>query len=396
MKKKFDIAIIGGSFAGMSAGLSLSQISPDLDIAIIEKVDIKSQDRQRDGRGYAISNKSLDYFKKIGIYDEVIKGSGLIKDIKITDYKSPFFLDFLAGEVGQENFGALIESYVVHNCLRNRLVKQKNITLLCPNSYQDISFDSDDQGRFVDVKIDNGDFVRADLLLACDGRFSDIRKKFDLKTKIKKYNQTAIVFNINHKRCHESIAWEKFLPGGPLAILPLQDQNQSSIVWIAPDEEAEVIIDQKDKDFLFFLARKMENCLGECTLISEKFTYPLTMVEADKFYHENMLLVGDSACGVHPIAGQGFNLSLQSIMILEGLVAQSFLSGTALGCDSLIKSYNKRAKFNAKKMVIATDVLNSLFETKSVTVGIARDVGLGLVNKAVSLKKFFIKNAGGL
>ncbi len=393
MTKKFDITIIGGSFAGISAGLALSQISADLKIAIIEKVNIKICDRKPDGRGYAISSKSLDFFKEVGILDEVTKEAGTIRDIKITDYKSPFFLDFLAKDIEKKGFGALIESYTVHNCLRDRLLKQENVEIFCPNSYEEINFD--EENKLAKVKLDNGDEIVCNLLLACDGRFSKIREKFNIETKIKDYQQTAIVFNIEHKRRHENIAWEKFLPGGPLAILPLKNQNQSSIVWIAPDEIAKAILKLDEKEFAEKLQQKMENCLGDVRVISKNYSYPLKMVEAGKFYHENMLLVGDAACGVHPIAGQGFNLALESIVILRDLVKQSFLSGLSINSNLLIESYNKRAKFNCKKMVVATDLLNSLFETKLKTVGIARDIGLGMVNKINVLKKFFIKNAGG-
>lgn len=395
MIKKFDIAIIGGSFSGMSAALALSEISQDLKIALIEKVDIKNEDRKRDGRGYAISNQSLKFFKEVDIYDSAIKNAGNIRDIKITDYKSPFFLDFIAKDIERKNFGALIESYVVHNALRDRVLKQKNVTIFCPNSYQEIEFSEGEQGDICEVILDNKTKIESDLLLACDGRFSEIRKKFDIDTKIKKFGQTAIVFNIEHQKSHDDVAWEKFLPGGPLAILPLRNKNQSSIVWIAQDQIAQAILQLDEDDFIDKLQQKMELCLGKVKVISENYSYPLVMVDAKKYNYQNMLLVGDSACGIHPIAGQGFNLTLQSVVILRDLIKESFFAGLAINSRSLLESYNKRVKFNTKKMVIATDVLNSLFETKSKTVSLARDFGLAAVNKVNFLKKFFIKNAGG-
>ena len=139
----------------------------------------------------------------------------------------------------------------------------------------------------------------------------------------------------------------------------------------------------------------MENIFGKTKVISQKFSYPLILVEAEKFYFEKMLLIGDAACGVHPIAGQGFNLAICGIKILRDLIKNNLLCGFDLGGEILINDYNKKTKVAAKKMLIATDLLNSLFETKSLSISVARDVGLGLVNKISALKKFFIKSAGG-
>ena len=180
-----------------------------------------------------------------------------------------------------------------------------------------------------------------------------------------------------------------------MAILPLKNSNQSSIVWIAPDQLAQAILSLDEENFIQQLTKKMDNCLGKIRLVSDKFSYPLTLVEAEKFYHEKMLLIGDAACGVHPIAGQGFNLAISGINILCELIKNNLLCGFDISSQSLIDAYNKKAKFEAKKMLVATDILNSLFETKSLSTTLARGFGLGLVNKFPKLKNFFIKSAGG-
>jgi len=391
----FDFTIIGGSFAGMTSALALTQVSPNLKIAIIEKQDILGADRKRDGRAYAISSTSLKFFKEIKIFDELQDNAGIISDIKITDYKSPLFLDFLKRETGGD-LGQIIENYQIHNALRDQILQRKNISVFAPNSACDVTLNlskSDldetcfDKLGMTRVTLDNGEKIYSKLLLACDGRFSKLREMFQIHTTVKKYGQTAIVFNVEHELSHQNIAQEKFLPGGPLAILPLKNSNHSSIVWIAPDQVAQAILALDEKNFAQQLMKKMEDCLGATKVISEKFSYPLIAIEAEKFFHEKMLLIGDAACGVHPIAGQGFNLAIAGINILCELVKNSD--------QNLISSYNKKAKSEAKKMLVATDILNSLFETKSLSIALARDFGLGLVNKLPRLKKFFIKSAGG-
>jgi 2-octaprenyl-6-methoxyphenol hydroxylase len=428
----FDITIIGGSFAGMTAALVLGKAVPSLKIAVVEKLDIVSGDRKRDGRAYAISSKSLQVFKEIGIYDELLENAGKIADIKITDYKSPFILDFIGREVDENSgqLGQIIENYHIHNALRDALVKQENITVFSPNFYEEIEFDrprhedgvtkvaravtnegcvTNEDGVVNDsssgvtpslrrglgdvlVKLDNGEILQSKLLLACDGRFSPLRKKYNIHTLEKNYDQLAIVFNISHEKPHNNTAWEKFLTGGPLAILPFKNLHQSSIVWIAPNKKAKAILQLDEENFTQQLMKKMENALGEVKVISDKFSYPLIAIEAQNFYHEKMLLIGDAACGIHPIAGQGFNLAIAGIEILKELILENLED---ISSKNLINSYNKKAKRNAQKMLMATDVLNSLFETKSLSVAIARDIGLGLVNKLPKLKSFFIKSAGG-
>ena len=247
----------------------------------------------------------------------------------------------------------------------------------------------------VSIKLNNKETLNSKLLLACDGRFSTLRELYQIPTTKKNYHQTAIVFNISHQKPHENIAHEKFLPGGPLAILPMKDQHQSSIVWIAPDQQAQAILALDEENFLQQLTKKMENILGKVEIISKKFSYPLILIEAKDFYHEKLLLIGDAAAGVHPIAGQGFNLAISGIKILRDLVKNNLFCGLDIASKNLIREYNKKAKFGAKKMLIATDLLNSLFETKSLSISMARDLGLGLVNKFSHLKKFFIKSAGG-
>ena len=393
MSANFDITIIGGSFAGMTAALALADIASDLKIAIIEKQDILNQDRKHDGRAYAISSSSIELFKEIGIFHEVEKYSGIISDIKITDHKSPFILDFIGLEVDEANgnFGRIIESYYIHNALRNQILKRENIELFCPNSYEEIKF----LDGISAVKLDDQKTITSKLILACDGRFSKLRELFKIHTTEKNYQQIAIVFNISHEKSHENIAHEKFLPGGPLAILPLKDSHQSSIVWIAPNHIAQAILDLDEANFAQQLEKRMENIFGKTKVISQKFSYPLILVEAEKFYFEKMLLIGDAACGVHPIAGQGFNLAICGIKILRDLIKNNLLCGFDLGGEILINDYNKKTKVVAKKMLVATDLLNSLFETKSLSISVTRDVGLGLVNKISALKKFFIKSAGG-
>lgn len=390
----FDIAIIGSSFAGMTSALALAKISPEIKIAIIDKQEIFKHSRQSDGRAFAISKSSLNLFQEIDIYQDLISVAGKITDIKITDYKSPIVLDFLSSELddSDKEMGLIIENHFIFEALKKQILLQKNITIFCPNSYQEIKFFA----NFSHILLDDNRLINAKLILACDGKFSKLRELYQIKTQIKNYHQTAVLFKISHQVPHQNTAYERFISNGPLAILPLREPNQSSIVWINNDDFSEILLKLDEENFLQQLQKKSENCLGKIKIISEKFSYPLNLTLVEKFYHQNILLIGDSACSIHPIAGQGYNLAVNGIKILQKLLAENFLNGLSINDSNLIEQYHQRARKDAKKMAIATDLLNNIFESQSLAIRYGRNIGLGVINLLPPLKKFFIAKAGGL
>jgi 2-octaprenyl-6-methoxyphenol hydroxylase len=393
MNNKFDVIIIGGGFSGLTAALCLSQISPHIKIALLEKSDITTQDKQRDGRAFAISKSSLKIFEKIDILKEIEPFSGSIKDIRIIDGNSPFYLDFIASENENngDKFGLVIENFHIHNALRNKALKQNNLEIICPNFYEDVNFEN----CRANILLDNKRIINARLILACDGRNSALREKFHIRTFRKSYNQTALVFNISHSKSHKNIALEKFLPDGPFAVLPMKGDFESSVVWTLRSDKAETIFDMDGENFLQQLKKCSDDYLGDIAVTTTPFKYNLDLVVADQFYHQRMALVGDAAHGIHPIAGQGFNVGVDDIKILANLVGEYFNNGLDIGDEVMLQKYNRLRKIGAYKMIGATDVLNGLFSNKSKVLKTIRNSGLAIVDKIPSLKRFFIKNAGG-
>ncbi len=413
---QFDIIVIGGGFAGLTAALNLSHSNPHFKIALLEKYDIIKQDKKRDGRAFAISQSSLKIFEKIGILENIKPFAGIIEDIKIVDGNSPFYLHFSnqnANENANDNanqnkskkipLGLVIENFYIHNALRDKALKQNNLEIICPNFYQEIEFE---ENQAV-VVLDNKRVISAKLIIATDGKFSALRDKFHIKTFQKSYQQTALVFNIFHSLDHKNIALEKFLPDGPFAVLPLKNEFESSIVWTIKNSSAgislgssgankvETILQMDEENFLHQLKKCVGQYLGEIKVTSTPFKYNLDLVVADKFYHQRMALVGDAAHGIHPIAGQGFNLGIEDVKTLTDLVKEYFECGLDIGSEPLLQKYNQIRKLGAYKMVAATDGLNSLFSNSSAILKTIRNSGLALVEKIPPLKKFFIKNAGG-
>ena len=389
---EFDIIIIGCSFVGMTSALALNKNHNHLKIAVVEKQNIFTSPKTTDGRAYALSKSSLDLLQEINILPNILKDSGIIKQINITDGKCPYVLHFNTQQA-TNYLGIITENHLLFEALKNTFQAklQENITLFCPNYYQDISFS---QQKAV-VLLNNNQQITAPLLLACDGRFSPLREKFNIYTYRKNYQQTAIVFKINHTLSHQNIAFEKFFNGGPLAILPLANNHQSSIVLILPQEQAQLLLSLDNANFTQQLQKQIHNELGDIEIISEKFSYPLSAVQAENFVYQQMLLLGDAACGVHPIAGQGFNLAISNLKLLLKLLQTQIAAGLPINQNQFLQNFALQAKKQSVAMLFATDVLDSLFKNNSQLLGIARKIGLLAINNSKTIKNFFIAKAGG-
>jgi 2-octaprenyl-6-methoxyphenol hydroxylase len=389
---EFDIIIIGCSFVGMTSALALNKNHGHLKIAVVEKQNIFNSPKKTDGRAYALSKSSLDLLQEINILPSILNNSGIIKQINITDGACPYVLHFNTQQTANY-LGIITENHLLFEALKKNFQAKlhANITLFCPNYYQDISFL---QQKAV-ILLDNNQQITAPLLLACDGRFSALRQKFNIYTYYKNYHQTAIVFKIKHELSHQNIAFEKFFSGGPLAILPLADNNQSSIVLILPQEKAKLLLTLDNANFTQQLNKQIHKELGTAEIISELFSYPLSAVQAENFVYQQVLLLGDAACGVHPIAGQGFNLAISNLKLLLKLLQTQITAGLPLNQNQFLQNFALQAKKQSVAMLFVTDVLDNLFKNNSQSLGIARKIGLFTINHCKIIKNFFIAKAGG-
>jgi 2-octaprenyl-6-methoxyphenol hydroxylase len=390
--KKTDILIGGGGLAGLALAIALRQgLGSAFAVTVADPAFGRSS---RDARASAIAAAARRLFETMDVWRAVEANAQPILDMVVTDSKlddalRPTFLTF-DGEIEPgEPFAHMIENPPLIAALTQR-AKDLGVELL-PLGVA--SFENN-PGEIA-VTLSNGETRNAKLLVAADGARSAIREQAGIKSFGWSYGQSGIVTTIAHERDHNGRAEEHFLPAGPFAILPLKGKR-SSIVWTEEEKEAERIVALADADFHTEAEKRFGLHLGDIEIVGPRRAYPLGLSVARSFVAERVALVGDAAHIIHPIAGQGLNMGLRDIAALAESVVDAVRLGLDPGSTSVLDRYQRWRRFDTMAMGVATDGLNRLFSNSSDVLRLARDVGLGLVDRLPVLKGFFIREAAGV
>jgi 2-octaprenyl-6-methoxyphenol hydroxylase len=323
----------------------------------------------------------------------------------VDDAVRPVFLTFAGDVEPGEPFAHMIENRHLVAALEARAREagvELRTTAVTRYSSDEVA-DSDDpppampkgSAQRLGVTLADGSAVATRLLVAADGARSSIRELAGIAVHGWDYGQSAIVTNVGHERDHEGRAVEHFLPAGPFAILPLKGRR-SSIVWTETTSDAERIMALPDDGFHAELERRFKLHLGEITTVSARRAHPLGFFVARSFLAERLALVGDAAHVIHPIAGQGLNMGLRDVAALAEVIVDAARLGLDPGEETVLERYQRWRRFDTVAMGLATDGLNRLFSNRSAVLRVARDFGLGLVDRLPNLKRLFIREAAGL
>jgi len=385
-----DIVIIGAGLTGISMACALAQ--NNVGVTIIESSDIKKiRSIKSDGRTCAISHGSSKIFEKMDIWKNMSKNSQAILDIRVTDGESPLFVHYDHKMVGDEPMGYIIENYHIRDALFKKAEKYNNLKILDKAKYKSIEFNQNN----VDINLESGQKITSKLLIGADGRNSNVRKIAGIKNSSYDYKQTGIVCTVKHELNHNGVAIEKFLPAGPFAILPMHGGHHSSLVWTEPTELAPIYMKMSDKEFLEQIQIRFSGYLGKLELTGDRFSYPLALNLAKHYTANRLALIGDAAHGMHPIAGQGFNLGIRDIPVLTKLINEAKKTGGDLGSNYVLKEYEEMRKLDSISLLATTHALTRLFSNNIAPIKHSRRIGLATVNKIKPLKKFFMKHAMG-
>lgn len=387
----YDSIIIGGGLVGLTSALALA--AKGLSVAIVERRGFKDiSAATSDGRASAIARGSELFLESLGVWRDLKPYAGKMHDIRVSDSQSKCFLHYDHTLVGDAPVGSMVENHVMLKTLVKHAEDSANITLYDHTNYTE----THRHNTHVEVMLEGGKVLSAQLLIAADGRYSSLREQAGIKVLEHRYRQCGIVCNVEHKKPHDTIAQERFLPSGPFAVLPLKNPHHSSLVWTEKEHLTPTYMAMDDAAFNEQIHKRFGGFLGEVKTISKRFSYPLHLMLAERYTDQRLILIGDAAHGIHPLAGQGFNLGIRDCEKLSELLHKPHQNGLDIGVSSVVSDYNDLRYFDALSLVAITHGLNSLFCSDALPVKLARRLGMASLEQIPTVKAFLMRHAMGL
>ena len=408
-KENFDIVIVGGGLAGATMALALAPLN--ISIAVIEAHPYQQEQTQPsfDDRCLALAWSSRQIYQSMGIWKQLAQRDGdgfeAIKQIHISDRGHMGVTRLDHQKEGVPALGYVVESRVLGKILIEQMQHKENIHLFCPALIEQIQSTSDEVK--ISLKLESlpkkSNYtvknLSARLLIVADGVNSKTRESLGIQINQRSYAQTAIIANIETEIPHQNVAYERFTDSGPLAVLPLT-RHRCSLVWTVRDEQLKEIMALNDADFTQALQQRFGYRLGQINKVGKRASYPLVLMTIDNntLAHQNRVaLIGNAAHGVHPVAGQGFNLGLRDISALAELIVnemQTYKSGDP-GNKALLDAYWQWRQADIRQVTSITNSLIKLFSNQSTALAILRNSGLFMTDIISPLKHVIAHEAMG-
>ncbi len=395
-----ELVVAGGGLVGMLLGVACA--GAGLDVVVIDRQDPAAMlDERFDGRTSAIAYGSRLVFDGIGLWPQIAAEAEPIREIRVADDESPLFLHYDHRDLGEAPLGYIVENRVLRRALFRRAEALPTLRLLAPRRLAA----TEPSATGTAAVLADGERLRARLIAAADGKDSPLRREAGIRAVEWRYAQTGIVTTVAHARPHAGIAVEHFLPAGPFAILPMTDdyndaaharRGRSSIVWTEDAELAPLILELPAAEFAAELRARFGGFLGDIEPVGPRWAYPLALMQAERYVARRMVLVGEAAHVIHPIAGQGLNIGIRDIAALAELLIDTRRLGLDIGEDSVLEQYQQWRRADALLLAAVTDGLNRLFSNTIEPIRLIRDVGLSVVNQLPPLKRLLMRHAMGM
>jgi 2-polyprenylphenol 6-hydroxylase len=392
MTEPYDVLIVGGGPVGLCAGALLARAASAgaaLRVGLLQSAAAPS-----DGRVLAVSRASERILKAAGAWPGIAPHAFAYERMRVwypgVSATGAEALQFDAAEVGEPNLGYIIETQRISTALMDAFVAAGGELI-----EGELRAASVELGAHAPVRVQtSAGELAAQLIVGADGARSAVRTAFGIGTHTGSYEQTAIVARLTPERPHQNTAWQRFVDGGTLALLPLADGNVS-IVWSLREAHARALLEATSAQFEAQLLQHSDAVLGALHLAGPRLAFALQRLTAERYIAQHCALVGDAAHVVHPLAGQGVNLGLLDAAALAQLCIQARAQGEQLGAQRTLRAYERWRKGENQLMEFAIDAFNRVLAQGIGPVSTLARRALTLTNRSALLKRWFIGRALG-
>ena len=390
----YDLIIIGGGMVGASLACALAD--QNLRIGLVEAAPLAaSAHPSYDDRAIALAQGTKRIFQTLGLWETLATTATPIHQVHISERGGPGFAHLDCRDEGVEALGYVAEARLIGAALLTRLPNLSQVDLLCPARLETVTIEAD--AARIGIRLDDQRMVelRTRLLVAADGARSPVREQLGIAALRWEYGQQAVIANVTPTLAHNNIAYERFTAEGALALLPMRE-DRCAVVCAVDEAEAAAILALNDAEFIALLHRRFGDRLGPFLRVGRRQAYPLFLLKAREHARQRVAILGNAAHTLHPIAGQGFNLGIRDVAVLAEVVANAHRSSEDIGDLRVLNRYADWRRWDQRKTIAFTDVLNRLFSNPLPPLRAARNLGLLAFDLASPLKHAFARHAMGL
>lgn len=393
-----DVVIVGAGMVGATAALALAR--EGVRVAVLEAASLADaladtvswQADSYDLRVSALSCATQRLFTALGAWSELAQlGVTPFRSMYVWDSRGDGRVQFDASAIAEPALGHIAQNRNIQRALLRAVVQQPTAALCDGAAVAAIDVHSD----HVDVATANGERWNAKLVIGADGNRSRVRSLAAMAVRGWSYDQMGLVATVRTAKPHRDTAWQRFLPEGPLAFLPLGN-DICSIVWSTSPHRSEQLLALNDRDFNLELGDAIEHALGEVEVVGPRAAFPLKLEHATRYVQNRIALIGDAAHTVHPLAGQGANLGFLDAAALSQVLVEGAGRGQDLGGANLLRRYERWRKGDNLLTLGVMDGFKRAFVNQSATLRIARNFGFNVVDKLPAVKNIFMQHAMGL
>lgn len=390
--KHADVLIVGGGMVGATLACALGDTP--LKVILLEagpgRYELPATGFEL--RVSAITRASQRIFETLGVWPGIeARRLSAYRDMHVWDATGNGVIHFDAASIGEASLGHIIENNVITAALYERLSAFQNVEVITDSSTASVSIEAESAS----LALKNGNRIKTKLIVGADGGQSAIRREFSISVRGWDYDHAAVVTYVKTEKPHQATAWQRFLPTGPLAFLPLSD-NYCSIVWSTQPALAAELLALPDAAFCRALASAFDYTLGEVQSCGPRAGFPLRFFVANHYVKPRLALAGDAAHAIHPLAGQGVNLGLADVASLAEVLLDAERQGKDIGALPVLRRYERWRRADSMSLFVMMDSLQRMFASEHRGLRWLRNIGLSLTNHLSPVKHHLVRSAMGL